>query len=151
MRHRAADLTSLLHEGRWWFQRVGQHPATLPDLRGKAFPVLRSTRHMKVILSDNRQKSKCLPLMSLSYFPQEPVLSPEARPRAHLDNCIIIFCLQKGPRMLLSTVKSQIYVTLLPLSQCWWHSRADLVHTIPCSHVWHSTSRSMYLFMGQPQ
>lgn len=62
---------------------------------------------MKVILSDNRQKSKCLPLMSLSHFPQEPVLSPEARPCAHLDNCIIIFCIQKGPRMLLSTVKSQ--------------------------------------------
>lgn len=125
MRHTAANLTaSYTKEGGDFTQLAGtQQPLQTSE---KLFPVLRSTRDMKVMHSDNRQKSKCLPLTSLSYFPQELVFSPEARPCAHLDNCIIIFHLQKGPRMLLSTVKSQDQPNaLLPLPRCWWHSRAQ--------------------------
>jgi len=88
------------------------------------------------MLSDNTQKSKHLLLTSTSYFPQELVFSLKVRPRSHLDNCIFIFCLLKGPHTLLSTVKSQqLLNSLLPLVVVAGATSelGDSVHTVPRS------------------
>lgn len=75
--------------------------------RRKFFPVIRSTPHTKGTLSGNTQRSTHCLLICLSYFPQELEFSPKARPCSHLDKCIIIFCLPKGPHILLNTTESQ--------------------------------------------
>lgn len=119
MRHTAADRTPTLRKGNDFRDLASiQQSFQIPE-ETELFPVIRSTTHMKVMLPGSTQKSKHFLLMSLSYFPQELAFSPKARPRSHLDNCIIIFCLPKGPHILLNTIKSRDL-----LNGGWCHIRA---------------------------
>lgn len=100
------------------------------------FPPIRSTTHTKAMLSGNTQKSKHFRLISLSYFPQELVFSPKARPCPHLGNCIINLCLPKGPRILSNTIKSWNLMVPGAISE-----HGDSVRIIWCSEARQSTSR----------